>query len=637
MSSSYKILLDIFYFIDKYYLFFVLFNLFIICLLLLIILIVFPYIPFDGTPLLKIFGGGNLLESTYFGVLVTSISLIPDLIFDIYRFYRGKQIKLSRIVLRNTANNTNKKWNHIIRFLRDDDFHKIVVKILLILGQGLPALLLILFLKHDRLQCVVYCATTYMQNVFWACNLLILYVLSLKERERKYFGVAIVILLFFYELSSFLYTLQDFYFPKGTNLTLDTIAIISSISQYIVVFYALYQTVKNFLNKILGYHVPFSNERKFELILISIIIIKQVADSFYNVKDDRHEDQQHMIIINLMGLYYLIIIYSIYTHDKLDNLESDNDTLRVLSEQLLREKSAYEKFVFNMVPPKIATKISEGIPVMPEHFKYVCIFNAQIHGIEEYIASSSPMKAFSLSNQIFSVMDKCVNCFSTLCKVQLQSNAYVVVSGLNCNTAPFTDDSEYDDSRGDLMADIVEFALLVNEATQLLEMDGLNKNVSLRIGLHCGEVVSGLIGTSTPRYSLIGNTVNTANYLQESCNKNKIQVSEDFVKNLQSYSTYDMNLSSLYTLQKREHNVEEAALLNSMETYWLEKSSNVKLNEKFKNIFNKTSGASKSTSFDLNCKKIPRRGNRLSYSEISVDSKQVTADTRSESLFDSIV
>jgi hypothetical protein len=237
--------------------------------------------------------------------MVTCIALIPDLIFDISRFYRGKHIKLSQIVLRNTANKTNKKWNNFIQFLRDDDFHKITVKMLLIIGEGVPSLLLIIFLRNNHAQCLIYCATTYMQNVFWACNLLILYVLSLKE--RKYYGVAIVILLFFYGISSFLHTLQDFYFPVGRSLAVDTIAIICSISQYIVIFYAIYQIVLNSFLKIRGRHVPFSNLRKYELVLISIAIIKQVTDSIYDVKDDRHEDQQHMILINLMGLYYLMI------------------------------------------------------------------------------------------------------------------------------------------------------------------------------------------------------------------------------------------------------------------------------------------------------------------------------------------
>jgi hypothetical protein len=46
-----------------------------------------------------------------------------------------------------------------------------------------------------------------------------------------------------------------------------------------------------------------------------------------------------------------------------------------------------------------------------------------------------------------------------------------------------------------------------------------------------------------------------------------------------------MNLSSLYTLHEREHNSEEDTSLKSMATYWLEKSSNVKLNENKSGVF----------------------------------------------------
>ena len=131
--------------------------------------------------------------------------------------------------------------------------------------------------------------------------------------------------------------------------------------------------------------------------------------------------------------------------------------------------------------------------------KYACIFYAEVDGIDEYTASVEPMETFFLINRLFSVMDSCVDCFGTLTKVQSSENKYMVVAGLNYSQA-CSDDGEADDSRRDLLADIVEFSLLVSQAAQFVPMGGSNKNISLRIGLHSGDIAAGLTGKLTPRF-----------------------------------------------------------------------------------------------------------------------------------------
>jgi adenylate cyclase len=62
-----------------------------------------------------------------------------------------------------------------------------------------------------------------------------------------------------------------------------------------------------------------------------------------------------------------------------------------------------------------------------------------------------------------------------------------------------------------------------------------NQPISIRIGIHIGSVVVGILGNELPRLCVVGNTVNMASRLQSTAEENTIQISEsmyEFVKNI---------------------------------------------------------------------------------------------------------
>jgi len=179
-------------------------------------------------------------------------------------------------------------------------------------------------------------------------------------------------------------------------------------------------------------------------------------------------------------------------------------------EQLQIEQEKSERLLLNILPKPIADRLKQGQSVIADSFAEVTVLFADIVDFTRLSAQMSPTESVVLLNEIFSTFDRLAEQHG-LEKIKTIGDAYMVVGGL---PTPRPDHAEA----------IAEMALDMQREIQFKAESG--EPLRIRIGIHTGPVVAGVIGTRKFSYDLWGDTVNTASRMESHGLSGGIQVTE---------------------------------------------------------------------------------------------------------------
>ena len=175
------------------------------------------------------------------------------------------------------------------------------------------------------------------------------------------------------------------------------------------------------------------------------------------------------------------------------------------------ERDRSERLLTNILPGAIAERLKENEATIADNFSEATILFADIVGFTKFTETASPDKLIGLLNSFFTEFDDLTDRYKAE-KIKTIGDAYMVVSGVPVSCS----------DHADLMANLA----LEMQRVILRHNHENGQALQIRVGIHSGPVIAGVIGKKKFAYDLWGDSVNTAARMESHGIPGEIQVSE---------------------------------------------------------------------------------------------------------------
>ncbi|MCE9573980.1 MAG: HAMP domain-containing protein [Deltaproteobacteria bacterium] len=198
-----------------------------------------------------------------------------------------------------------------------------------------------------------------------------------------------------------------------------------------------------------------------------------------------------------------------------ETIQQHSENLEHLVEQrtseLTAEKENSERLLLNVLPGPIADRLKASNGVIVDRFEAVTVLFADLVGFTALSSRTSPEALVGMLDELFSIFDRLAEELG-LEKIKTIGDAYMVVAGIP-------------EPRADHALAIARMGLAMQ--AELRAYSARNgTDLTIRVGIHTGSVVAGVIGRKKFIYDLWGDTVNTASRMESHGIPGRVHVSE---------------------------------------------------------------------------------------------------------------
>jgi len=208
----------------------------------------------------------------------------------------------------------------------------------------------------------------------------------------------------------------------------------------------------------------------------------------------------------LVGLFLIMIIAAILYR---------NYRRKVKTNQLLdKQKAEIEGLLLNILPAEVAKELQETGEAEPRHYDEVTVLFSDFKGFTHHAEKLSPQDLVKELNACFIAFDEII-VKHNLEKIKTIGDAYMCAGGIPLE-------------REGHVSSMVKASLEIQE---WIKFNNANRNKQglppwdLRIGIHVGPVVAGVVGKKKYAYDIWGSTVNIASRLESSGEPGRVNIS----------------------------------------------------------------------------------------------------------------
>jgi len=215
--------------------------------------------------------------------------------------------------------------------------------------------------------------------------------------------------------------------------------------------------------------------------------------------------QQKIIVLSVVaGFIVMFVIIFIVV--------KNNRAQRKSNKLLALEKEKSDNLLLNILPAEVAEELKETGSAEAKYFDNITVLFTDFVGFTKVAGTMSPQELVAELHSCFKAFDA-ITAKYNIEKIKTIGDAYMAIAGLpaaNLNHAP------------DIVNAAIEIKRFMYERKQSLG----DKTFEIRIGIHSGSVVAGIVGVRKFAYDIWGDSVNTAARMEQNSLPGKINISE---------------------------------------------------------------------------------------------------------------
>ncbi len=215
--------------------------------------------------------------------------------------------------------------------------------------------------------------------------------------------------------------------------------------------------------------------------------------------------RQDIIRYSLIVGILLVLLLALVTLLSLRRKMKDNRTIR-------KEKAKTDKLLLNILPVRVADDLRQRGRTEPESYQNVTVYFSDIVGFTQKSSELEPKELISELNDLFTAFDDIMT-MNDCERIKTIGDAYLAVCGMPAPNPRHA-------------VNIVNAALqIIDYLTERNESSSIKWQI--RIGIHTGKVVGGIVGTRKYIYDIFGDTINTASRMENLSEPMQVNISEN--------------------------------------------------------------------------------------------------------------
>ncbi|XP_064611698.1 LOW QUALITY PROTEIN: uncharacterized protein LOC135475696 [Liolophura sinensis] len=292
----------------------------------------------------------------------------------------------------------------------------------------------------------------------------------------------------------------------------------------------------------------------FNVSLQYLVFLRDIKESIKSVIEDSIDENisaaNGSLVVAAVIFFCVAIVSCILfaiSYSLTKSLQNYARDASMKSNELKKEKKKSDRLLYQMLPKEVALQLKMRRKVTAEYFDSVTIYFSDIVGFTTISAASTPMDVVVFLNKLYQFFDDYIDLYEVY-KVETIGDAYMVASGL-----PHRNGKNH-------AMEIALLSLCLLKGINSFVIPHVRPEIKVRIGLHTGSCVAGVVGNKMPRYCLFGDTVNTASRMESNGEALKIHISMQTRDALEEIGKFNIKSRGVIDVKGK----------GRMETFWLE-------------------------------------------------------------------